>query len=141
MPVLTKSIDCIISIRQLSVPYNLAIHMMLIIPSFYQKPIIFRILRAALAARDRKIYIIIFSFFDVNSIKCEIYFTKNPKGLHIQVSTFTFYRHYFSMKKKNLLIGKKPKIESKSVGLMCKKCSDQFDLNSFFRTIMILKVV
>lgn len=44
------------------------------------------------------------------------------------------------MKKKNLLIGKKPKIESKSVGLM-KKCSDQFDLNSFFRTIMILKVV
>lgn len=82
MPVLTKSIDCIISIRQLSVPYNLAIHMMLIIPSFYQKPIIFRILRAALAARDRKIYtcIIIFSFFDVNSIKCEIYFTKNPKG-------------------------------------------------------------
>lgn len=43
--------------------------MMLIIPSFYQKPIIFRILRAALAARDRKIYIIIFSFFDVNSIK------------------------------------------------------------------------
>lgn len=45
--------------------------MMLIIPSFYQKPIIFRILRAALAARDRKIYIIIFSFFDVNSIKCE----------------------------------------------------------------------
>lgn len=69
MPVLTKSIDCIISIRQLSVPYNLAIHMMLIIPSFYQKPIIFRILRAALAARDRKIYIIIFSFFDVNSIK------------------------------------------------------------------------
>lgn len=79
MPVLTKSIDCIISIRQLSVPYNLAIHMMLIIPSFYQKPIIFRILRAALAARDRKIYIIIFSFFDVNSIKCEIYFAKNPK--------------------------------------------------------------
>lgn len=102
MPVLTKSIDCIISIRQLSVPYNLAIHMMLIIPSFYQKPIIFRILRAALAARDRKIYIIIFSFFDVNStsIKCEIYFTKNPKGLYIQVSTFTFYRHYFSMNKK-----------------------------------------
>lgn len=44
------------------------------------------------------------------------------------------------MNKKNLLIGKKPKIESKSVGLM-KKCSDQFDLNSFFRTIMILKVV
>lgn len=42
--------------------------------------------------------------------------------------------------KKKLLIGKKPKIESKSVGLM-KKCSDQFDLNSFFRTIMILKVV
>lgn len=140
MPVFTKSIDCIISIRQLSVPYNLAIHMMLIIPSFYQKPIIFRILRAALAARDRKIYIIIFSFFDVNSIKCEIYFTKNPKGLHVQVSTFTFYRHYFSMNKKNLLIGKKPKIESKSVGLM-KKCSDQSDLNSFFRTIMILKVV
>lgn len=35
------------------------------------------------------------------------------------------------MNKKNLLIGKKPKIESKSVGLM-KKCSDQFDLNSFF---------
>lgn len=59
MPVLTKSIDCIISIRQLSVPYNLAIHMMLIIPSFYQKPIIFRILRAALAARDRKIYIVL----------------------------------------------------------------------------------
>lgn len=117
MPVLTKSIDCIISIRQLSVPYNLAIHMMLIIPSFYQKPIIFRILRAALAARDRKIYIIIFSFFDVNSIKCEIYFTKNPKGLHIQVSTFTFYRHYFSMNKKKILIGKKPKIENKSVGL------------------------
>lgn len=99
MPVLTKSIDCIISIRQLSVPYNLAIHMMLIIPSFYQKPIIFRILRAALASRDRKMYIIIFSF-DVNSIKCEIYFTKNPKGLHIHVSTFTFYRHYFSMNKK-----------------------------------------
>lgn len=44
--------------------------------------------------------------------------------------------------KKKLLIGKKPKIESKSVGLMCKKCSDQFDLNSFFFcTIMILKVV
>lgn len=45
------------------------------------------------------------------------------------------------MNKKKLLIGKKPKIESKSVGLMCKKCSDQFDLNSFFCTIMILKVV
>lgn len=45
------------------------------------------------------------------------------------------------MNKKNLFIGKKPKIESKSVGLMSKKCSDQFDLNSFFRTIMILKVV
>lgn len=44
------------------------------------------------------------------------------------------------MNKKKLLIGKKPKIESKSVGLM-KKCSDQFDLNSFFCTIMILKVV
>lgn len=109
MPVLTKSIDCIISIRQLSVPYNLAIHMMLIIPSFYQKPIIFRILRAALAARDRKIYIIIFSFFDVNSIRCEIYFTKNQKGLHIQVSTFTFYRHYFSMNKKTFLLVKSQK--------------------------------
>lgn len=36
------------------------------------------------------------------------------------------------MNKKNLLIGKKPKIESKSVGLMSKQCSDQFDLNSFF---------
>lgn len=45
------------------------------------------------------------------------------------------------MNKKKLLIGKKPKIESKSVRLMSKKCSDQFDLNSFFRTRMILKVV
>lgn len=45
------------------------------------------------------------------------------------------------MNKKTFLFGKKPKIESKSVGLMSKKCSDQFDLNSFFRTIMILKVV
>lgn len=35
------------------------------------------------------------------------------------------------MNKKKLFIGKKPKIESKSVGLMSKKCSDQFDLNSF----------
>lgn len=36
------------------------------------------------------------------------------------------------MNKKKILIGKKPKIESKSVGLMSKKCSNQFDLNSFF---------
>lgn len=36
------------------------------------------------------------------------------------------------MNKKTFFFGKKPKIESKSVGLMCKKCSDQFDLNSFF---------